>query len=109
MTAVAQDFVFREFGGRWFGRRGYGATGDARDDRHGVAILHRGGVLFQIADVFVVQIDVDEAAQLAFIVEELTAQIRVVGGEGGQHFAYGRAGQLDGILFACVLAQRCGY
>ena len=27
-----------------------------------------GGVLAQVADVFVVQVDVDEAAQLAFVV-----------------------------------------
>ena len=34
---------------------------------------------FQVADVFVVQIDVDEAAQPAFVVEELLAQVGIAG------------------------------
>jgi hypothetical protein len=36
-----------------------------------------GGVLAQIADVFVVEIHVDEAAHLAFVGEDLLAQVGV--------------------------------
>ncbi len=63
-------------------------------------------VFFQIADVFVVQIHVDEAAQLAFVVKELLAQVGELRGQRAQHFADGRAGQLHRIVLVGVLAQR---
>ena len=56
--------------------------------------------LAQVADVLVVEIDVDEAAHLAFVVEDLLAQVGVMGGERVQHFADGGAGDGDGILAA---------
>ena len=80
VPAVAQDLVFRKLGGCRLGRRSHATRrrceGTMRD---GVAVLHRRGILLQIADVFVVQVDVHEAAQLAFIVEKLLAQIGVAG------------------------------
>src|ERR1035437_679998 len=96
VAAVAEDFVFRE-------RRG--AAGDGGDQRDGVAILGGGGVLAQVANVLVVEIDVDEAAYLAFVVEDLFAQVGVVRGERVQHFADGGAGDGDGVLAPGELAQ----
>ena len=73
VAAVAQDLVFDR---AHFRRRGHPrSAGDGGHQRHRVAILHRRGVLAQIADVFVVQVDVDEAAQLAFVGENLFAQV----------------------------------
>ena len=40
-----------------------------------VAVRRRSGVLAQVADVFVVQVHVDEAAQLALVGEDLLAQV----------------------------------
>ena len=71
-----------------------------------VAIFHRSRVLSQVADVFVVQIHVDEAAQLAFIVEELLAQIGMLRRQRGQYFAHRRAGQLNRVLLFGELPQR---
>src|SRR5204863_3322577 len=76
VAAVALDFVFGEFrkltvrlkadttdvGGA---RR---AAGDRRNDADGVSGLDRRLFLLQIPDVFVVNVDVDEAAQLALVV-----------------------------------------
>ena len=49
-------------------------AGDRRDDAHRVARLERRLILLQIADVFVVDVDVDEAAQPAFVVEQMLLQ-----------------------------------
>ena len=80
------------------------AAGDAGTIEIVSPSFDRRRVLVQVADVFVVQVDVDEAAQLAFIVEELLAQVGILRGQRGQHFADGGAGELDGIL----LARRTG-
>ena len=91
VAAVAQDFVVRERD--LFGRRCQGgAAGDGGDQRDGVAILGGGGVLAQVANVLVV--------------EDLLAQVGVVGGERAKHFADGGAGDGDGILASGELAQR---
>ena len=61
-------------------------------------------VLAQVADVFVVQVDVDEAAQLAFVVEELLAQVGELRGQRAQHFADGGAGDAP----RCPACRRTG-
>src|ERR1035437_4085349 len=81
-------------------------SGDGGDQRERVGVGGRGGVLAEVADVFVVEVDVDEAAQFAFIVEDLLAQIGVLGGERGEYFAHGGAGDGDGILLRGELTQR---
>src|ERR1035437_8277125 len=81
-------------------------SGDGGDQRERVGVGRRGGVLAEVADVFVVEVDVDEASQFAFIVEDLLAQIGVLGDERGEHFAHGGAGDGDGILLRGELPQR---
>ena len=74
--------------------------------RDRVAGLERRRVLVQVADVLVVDIYVDEAAQAAFVGEEMFLQIRVCSGELGERLGDGRAGGLNLRLLARVLAQR---
>jgi len=78
VARITQDFVVRERSCLLLtelGSRRHRSPGDAGDDRQRVSWRDRGGVLFQIADVLIVEIHVHETAQFAFIVEELLAQI----------------------------------
>src|SRR3954470_13917532 len=50
------------------------ASGDGRHDGHLVAVLQRGGLVVQKADVLLVHVDVDEAPQLAGLVQQPLAQ-----------------------------------
>ncbi len=58
-----------------------GAPGDRRDDRQRVPRLDRSGVLLEMADVLVVEEEVDEAAQRAVVGIEMALQGRVEPGE----------------------------
>ena len=107
VAAVAQDFVLGE--GDFLRRRGHaGTAGNRRHQGDGVAFRGGGGVLAEVAYVFVVEVDVDEAAQLAFVGEDLLAQFRMSGDQGVQHFAYGGSGCRHRIQLAGELAQRGG-
>ena len=105
VAAVAQDLVVRE------GRSRRDAHADPPAMLGTIEIVspsaHRRRVLAQIADVFVVQVDVDEAAQLAFVVVEMCLRrSAMLGGQRVEHLADGRPGELDGILLPGELAQR---
>ena len=75
VAAVAQDFVLAE--------RGLPRAARPRVDPPAIEgtsemvspSFAARGVLAQVADVFVVQVHVDEAAHLAFVVEDLLAQV----------------------------------
>src|SRR5262249_40814185 len=60
----------------------------------------------EVADVLVVQIDVDEAADLALVVEDLLAEVGELRRQRGEDFADGRAGRAHGVLFPRELPQR---
>src|ERR1017187_1604850 len=111
MAAVPQDLLVRKrrsfFGRR--GRRGHrGAAGDGRHQRNGVGVLGCRRVLAEVANILVVEIDVDEAAHLAFVVEDLFAQVGELRRQRVQHFAHGSAGDGDRILLAGELPQGRG-
>ena len=93
VPAVAQDLVVGKRGG-CFGRARPRPTRRRCEGTIEIVSPSFTGVasLLQVADVFVVQIHIDEAAQLAFVVENLLAQIGKLRGERAQHFAHGRAG-----------------
>ena len=84
VPAVAQDL--------FLGKRRLGAGGAATVEPPAIEGTSeivspssaRGGVFAQVADVFVVQVHVDEAAQLAFVVEDLLAQVGNWRGERGR-------------------------
>src|ERR1019366_1130284 len=85
----------------WKGKASTQSSGrpsrDRRDQRERVAVRSRRGVLAQVAYVFVVEVDVDEAAQLTLVREDLLAQVGELGGECNEHFAHGGAVDGDGI------------
>ena len=86
-------------------------AGDGGDDGKLVAFLRRGSILSgEVADVVVVEVDVDEGAQLAVAGVEVLAERGVGAGELFQRFADGGAGDADGGLptGVCLLyTSRC--
>ncbi len=109
VAAVAFVVVFRELRqrrGRL--RRRRRAARDRRDDAHRVAGLHRRLLLLQIPDVFVVDVDVDEAAQLALIVVEMRFQPGVLRRQVREQLADGLAFDIDGVFLVGERPERRG-
>ncbi len=98
MTAVALEIVLGELrkGRRRFRRRR--AARDRRDDADRVARVDRRLLLLQVADVFVVDVDVDEAAQLAFSVVQMRLEAGVPADQIGQQLAHRFAIHFDRVL-----------
>jgi hypothetical protein len=65
------------------------ATGDGRDQQDAVAIFNGAGFAAEKADVFVVEIHVQELANLALVVADVAAEIGEFGGELIQGFGNG--------------------
>src|SRR5690348_13514502 len=74
---------------------GAGAAGDGGYNGEAVVIVHRGVFLMQVADVLVVEIKVDEGAQLALISIQVASQVRVLGGESQKRVAHTACPNLD--------------
>ena len=53
-------------------------------------ILHRSLIVLQIANVIVVEIEIHEGAQFAFVVVQVLAQVGIRGRQGTQRLANGR-------------------
>ena len=62
----------------------------------------------EVADVVVVEVDVDEGAELALGGEEVLLEVGVGGGELREDCVDGGAGDGDGLSAAGVGAQRSG-
>src|SRR5262245_872527 len=109
VAVVASQFVFVQFGqfGQRLFYRGARAAGYRRDDADLVLLFDRGVFFLQVADVFVVDVDVDEAAQLAAGVEEVFPQIGKLSGQFVERFADLRRFDRDRRLAPDVLAQSC--
>src|SRR5262249_3707388 len=109
VAVVASQFVFVQFGQfcqRLF-YRGARAAGYRRDDADLVLLFDRGVFFLQVADVFVVDVDVDEAAQLAVGVEEMFPQIGKLRDQFVERFADLRRFDRDRRLALGILAQSC--
>src|SRR4051794_15990437 len=95
----------------WFsgrtGRRLGSTPRDRGDDAHLVLVGDRGREVVQVADVLVVHINVDEAAQLVPR-EDALAERRVLQPEGGEDLADGGTRGLDDVAAAGVGAERGG-
>ena len=65
-----------------------GAAGDAGHDGKVSPSFEPGGIFIEIADVFVVHIDVDEAAEVALVGEQVLFQVGELGGEVAKRLAY---------------------
>src|SRR5690606_36479155 len=98
VTAEALDLVVLER--RQCGRDAGGpaAARDRRNDAERVAVAQRRRLLLEIADVVVVDVDVDEVPQPALLVVQVALQIRVLRRERGQHLPDGAALDLDAVL-----------
>src|SRR3954451_3086437 len=81
------------------------AARDRRQDRHGVAVLDRGVQRTGEAHVLVVDVDVDEAVQLALVGDEAVLQAGVLAVEVVDELGQGAAVALDGLRAAGVGAQ----
>src|SRR5580704_1262446 len=85
-------------GGRAAGYRG--------DDANGVAVFGRRVFFCQITDVFVVDVDVDEAAKLAVFGKQVLAQVAELRGQVTESLADGSGGEFGGVALAGVDSQR---
>jgi hypothetical protein len=81
------------------------ASGDGRHNGNTITVLHCGGVLLQIADIFIVEVDVYERPQFPVIGIEVAAQVRVLGHEVGKGLADGSGLYFNRRLLPGVLAQ----
>src|SRR5580700_4754856 len=82
------------------------AAGYGGDDANCVAVFGRRVFFCQITDVFVVDVDVDEAAKLAVFGKQVFAQIAELRGQVTESFADGRGGEFGGVALAGVDSQR---
>src|SRR5579871_2308648 len=82
------------------------AAGDGGDDADGVAVFGGSGFLREVANVFVVDVDIDEAAELTVFSEEVLLQIAKLRCESAQCFADGRGADFGGVALAGVDPER---
>src|ERR1700736_1523373 len=84
------------------------SAGDRRDNRQAVTILDRRVLLVaQVTDVFVVQVNVHEGAQLAFLRIQMLLQFRMSKGEFIQRLTYGRSLNRHRGLLGGELTEWC--
>ena len=84
------------------------AAGDGRNDADRVAVLRRRILLRQITDIFVVDVDVHEAAQLAVFGKKMSPQIGELGCEMSEGFTDSVSIELGRVALAGVRAKRGG-
>src|SRR5215472_6665188 len=82
------------------------AAGDGRDDADGIAIFGRSIFLRKIANVFVVHVYVDEAAQPAVLGEQVLAKVGILRREMAERFADGAGAELSRVPLGRVGAKR---
>ena len=107
VPAVALDLIPAEvqaFRSRLDGRKV--AAGDGGHDAHHVTFLHRGPVFLQIADILVVDIDVDEVADLPLLVQQVWLELGKMTDQSVDHLAHGIAGQFHLVPIAREMPQR---
>jgi hypothetical protein len=83
---------------------GAGAASDGGHDGEAVVFVHRGAFLVQIADVFVVQINVHKGTQFALISIQVTPQIRVRRGQLRERLTYVLGLHVNARLLARILS-----
>ena len=89
MPRVASDLVVAELG----------AAGDRWNDADQITVLDGGVVFIEITDVFIVEIHIDEAAQLTVVAKEMILEVGVLVDEALEQLADSTAGDIDlGLL-----------
>ena len=104
MTAVTSNLFVSQKSGSGFGQ-GACASCDARHDGESLAPFQAGRVILQVADVLIVDIYVDEAAQLALIIEQILLNVGILLGQMAQGIGHGRAAHFYRFFLAGELAQ----
>src|SRR5579864_7983464 len=87
---------------------GSAAAGDGGDDADGVAVFGGSGFFREVTDVFVVDVDIDETAELSLFGEEVLLQIAELRCESAQCFADGAGADFGGVALARVNPERSG-
>src|SRR5436853_35782 len=82
------------------------ASRDGRNDAHGVGGGHRCLLLLQIADIFVVHVDIDEAPQLPLLVVQVRLETAVPARQIGQQIADRGAVGVDRFFLIGVRPER---
>jgi hypothetical protein len=85
------------------------ASGNRRHYRNSITVPDCGGFFLQVADVFVIQVDIHKRAQFAVFGVKMPPQVRVFRNQSGQGLGDGPSVNLDRRLLTGVLAQRGGY
>src|SRR5262245_35008914 len=83
-----------------------GSSCDRRNDADRVSRLHRRVLFLEIADVLVVQVDVDETPELALLVVEVRREPGVRRGEIDEQLANRRAVDFDSVLLSSERPKR---
>ncbi len=96
MAAVTQDLVVAERHWRFYGDR---AAGNRRHNADHVAGRDRSRLLAQVADVLLIDVNIDEAAQMAVVSKKMTAQVGELRGQVAECFLDRRAVHLHSVLF----------
>src|ERR1019366_8161182 len=81
------------------------AAGNRRHNGNGITVFQHGGFFFQVAHVFVVDVDVDERAQFAVLGIEMALQIGMLRNQARKGLAHGLSRDMDRGLFPRVLAK----
>src|SRR5882672_9148753 len=74
--------------------------------RNGITVFDRSGLFLQVADIFVVQVDVHESPQFAVVGVKVATQVRMLGDKVGEGFGDRARLDLHRSLLAGILAQR---
>jgi hypothetical protein len=83
---------------------GAGTASDGGHDGEAVVFVHWGAFLAQIADIFVIQVNVHEGSQFALISIQVTSQIRVRRGQRGKRLAHVIGLHVNTRLLARILS-----
>src|ERR1700722_15444307 len=83
-----------------------GAAGDGGDDADGVAVFGGSGLFGEATNVFVVDVDIDEAAKFAVLREEVLLQIAELRCESAECFADGAGADFGRVALAGVNPER---
>jgi hypothetical protein len=105
MPAVTLHLVSRQLRRRALLDRP-GPARHRRDDADRVAGLQRGLLAIEMADVLVVDVHVHEAAQAAVLVEQMAAQIAVLGDQPLENVSNGAPLDFHDVLLAGKRPQR---
>ena len=85
------------------------ASGDGRHYRNTITVLDRRGVLLQVADVLVIEVDIHKGTQFAFVRIKMPAQLRMLRHEVRQRVTDCASLHINCRQLASILPQRGRY